>query len=296
VLIQELLSLFRLRHYRLDGSFGTLEFFEIGLNYSWISETIEDRPYSNGRYYLGVGNHFLKFPRTVVSIFFLDDLAGNSMLHGPALQSRTKDGLNVKLEISFQYKLNPDNLYDMYTTLGPTYEKTFIRMAVEQLTTAATLHNAHYFFVNRTHISEQMHKRLSDHFGEVGYAHIPFFQLRTVHLPHAFEDAIKETQVKQQEIKIATHKQETMTVTFETRVLQAEQYVKQLQNQADAEATAILLKNNAYCEQYTFAQEVQAEALKSLTTEAAWQSTQLLDYLRIRAAQEHPSNRTTMRF
>jgi regulator of protease activity HflC (stomatin/prohibitin superfamily) len=232
----------------------------------------------------------------IVSIFFLDNLAGLGSVHGPALQSRTRDGLNVKLEISFQYKLKQDTLYDMYTTLGETYEKTFIRMAVEQLTTAATLHDAHYFFVNRTHISKQMHTRLSKHFEEVGFAEIPFFQLRTVHLPSKFEEAIKETQVKQQEIKIAKYKQETMTVTFETRVLEAQQYVKQLQNQAEAQAAVIQLNNDAFCEQYTFAQNVQAEALALLKKEASWSPDQLLDYLRVRAAQLHPSNRTMIRF
>merc|ERR1712113_668039 len=182
-----------------------------------------------------------------------------------------------------------------YTTLGKNYQQTFVRMAIEQLTTAATMHNAHFFFSNRTTISAEMHKMLDGHFKQHGFAEIPFFQLRTVHLPREFEDAIKETQVKQQEIQIAQLEQKTNRVSFETTVLQAEQAVKVMHNQAAAEAAAILAHNDAYCKQYRVTQTLQSEALKQLKDEAGWDSKQLLEYLRIRAVRDHPSDKTTIR-
>jgi len=274
-------------------SFDTLEYQEMGLNYSWISETIEDKAYTAGRYYLGIGNHFIKFPKMVKSVFFLDDLSQETQ--GPALQSRTKDGLNVRLEVSFQYRIKFTDVYQMYTTLGPSYQDTFIRMAIEQLATAATMHNAHFFFSNRTTISAEMHKMLDGHFQQHGFAEIPFFQLRTVHLPKEFEEAIKETQVKQQEIQIATLEQKTKRVTFQTKVLQAEQQVKVLQNQAAGEAASIMAANEAYCKQYRITQTLQSQALKQLMAASGWTSKQLLEYLRIRAVRDHPSEKTTIR-
>lgn len=210
-------------------SFDTLEYQEYGLNFSRISETVERKPYTSGRYYLGIANHFIRFPRMVNSVLFSDEDAGAKQ--GPALQSRTRDGLNVRLEVSFQYRLKFEKVYDLYSTLGKDYEPTFLRMAIEQLATAATDHSAHFFFTNRTAISAVMHQRLNDHFQERAFSEVPFFQLRTVHLPHDFEEAIRETQVKQQDIQIATLEQKTKTVTFKTRVLQAEQDVKVLVNQ-----------------------------------------------------------------
>lgn len=274
-------------------SFDTLEYQEMGLNYSWISETIEAKAYTSGRYYLGLGNHFIKFPKMVKSVFFLDDLTTETQ--GPALQSRTRDGLNVRLEVSFQYRIKFNEVYKMYTTLGPNYQQTFIRMAIEQLTTAATMHNAHFFFSNRTTISAEMHKMIDSHFQQHGFAEIPFFQLRTVHLPTEFEDAIKETQVKQQEIQIATLEQKTKRVTFQTKVLQAEQAVKVMQNQASAEAASIMAQNDAYCKQYRITQTLQSQALKELMTASGWTSKQLLEYMRIRAVRDHPSEKTTIR-
>mmetsp|Transcript_153293 Transcript_153293/g.471586 ORF Transcript_153293/g.471586 Transcript_153293/m.471586 type:complete len:298 (-) Transcript_153293:28-921(-) len=274
-------------------SFDTLEYQEMGLNYSWISETIEDRTYFGGRYWLGLGNSFIKFPKMVKSVFFLDDLTTTTQ--GPALQSRTRDGLNVRLEVSFQYRIKDKDVYQMYTTLGPNYEQTFIRMAIEQLATAATMHNAHFFFSNRTSISAEMHKMLNSHFDSHGFAEIPFFQLRTVHLPHDFEEAIKETQVKQQEIQIAQLEQNTNRVTFQTKVLQAEQAVKVMQNQASAEAASILAQNDAYCQQYRVTQTLQSQALKNLMSASGWTPKQLLEYMRIKAVRDHPSEKTTIR-
>mmetsp|Transcript_239 Transcript_239/g.623 ORF Transcript_239/g.623 Transcript_239/m.623 type:complete len:298 (-) Transcript_239:211-1104(-) len=273
-------------------SFDSLEYQEIGLNFSWISETIEARPYLSGRYYLGVGNHFIKFPKTVKSVFFIDEQVADRS--GPALQSRTKDGLNVRLEVSFQYRLQFNKLYDMYTALGPSYEQIFVRMAIEQLTTAATLHNAHYFFTNRTSISQEMHSMLDGHLKKHAGAEIPFFQLRTVHLPKAFEDAIKDTQVKQQETQIAALEQKTQRVSFKTKVLQAEQAVKVMHNEAVGEAASIMAENDAYCTQYRVTQNLQADALTTLMETAGWNSRQLLDYLKIRAVRDHPADKMTI--
>jgi len=273
-------------------SFDSLEYQEIGLNFSWISETIEPRPYASGRHYLGLGNHFIKFPKTVKSVLFLDELQQDRI--GPALQSRTSDGLNVRLEVSFQYRLLYNRLYGMYSALGPSYETTFIRMAIEQLTTAATLHDAHFFFTNRTAISQEMHSRLDGHLKEHAGAEVPFFQLRTVHLPSEFEDAIKDTQVKQQETHIARLEQKTNRVSFQTKVLQAEQAVKVMANQATAEVASIKAQNDGYCKQYRMTQQLQAEALETMMDTAGWGSKQLLEYLRIRAVREHDPERTTI--
>ncbi|CAJ1364535.1 unnamed protein product [Effrenium voratum] len=273
-------------------SFDSLEYQEYGLNCNYLSESVEKEPYSAGRYYLGITNRFLKFPRTVKSIAFINDW--NEGQQGPALMSRTRDGLTVQLEVSFQYQLKFDELYDMWSILGLDYEKTFVRMAIEQLTTATTNHNAHFFFRNRTFVSMEMHKVLDDHFQKHGFAEVPFFQLRTVHLPNEFEDAIRETQVQEQHIAIARLEQLTKKVSYGTEVLKAKQAVQKLHNEAAGEAQAIATKNSAYCQQYKLTQQLQAEALKNVAASTTWETGELLDYLSIRAARDHPSANTVV--
>mmetsp|Transcript_68908 Transcript_68908/g.107918 ORF Transcript_68908/g.107918 Transcript_68908/m.107918 type:complete len:298 (-) Transcript_68908:1-894(-) len=276
-------------------SFGTLEYQEIGLNYSWISETIENRTYHNGLYYLGIANHFIKFPRVVNSIYFGDEYSAGVIAKGPGLQSRTMDGLTVRLEVSFQYKLIPERLFDLYQTFGEDYNLILLRIAIEQLTTATTKHNAHAFFENRTGLAAEMHKMLDAHFRKHAFCEVPYLQLRTVALPSAFEDSIQDTQVKEQEIKVAEAQQDQNRINYETALLQAAQKVKVLEQQAEAMSTAIGLQNDAYCRQYQLTQSLQSQSLSEVAAKSAWSPKELLEWLRIRAVREHPSEKTTVR-
>jgi regulator of protease activity HflC (stomatin/prohibitin superfamily) len=231
-------------------------------------------------------------------MYFGDDLATNgagASINGPALQSRTQDGLTVNIEVSFQYKLKEDGLYDMYQTFGEDFNLIFLRMAIEQLTTATTKHDAHDFFTNRTGLSTEMHKALDAHFRSHAHAEVPFFQLRTVKLPKDFEDSIQDTQVKEQEIKVAKAQQDQNRISYETTLLQAGQQVKVLNQQAEGEAASIHAQNDAYCRQYKLTQTLQAKALTQVAHASTWSPTELLEYLRIRAVREHPSEKTMIR-
>jgi len=117
-----------------------------------------------------------------------------------------------------------------------------------------------------------------------------------VHLPEPFEEALKQTQVKQQDIQIATLEQKTKTVTFKTKVLQAEQAVKVMENQAQAESAAIKAQNEAYCEQYKVTQDMQTSALSKMKRAAGWSAKELLEYMRVRAMRDHPAEKSLIRF
>ncbi len=79
--------------------FSVLEATELGLDYSWISKNVDKKIYENGLHFLGIGHSFIRFPKQVQTIEFSKDATANL----GAVQSRTLDGLEVILEISFQY-------------------------------------------------------------------------------------------------------------------------------------------------------------------------------------------------
>jgi len=80
-------------------SFSILDIKEYGLDYSWISKSVDRIVYDNGLHFLGIGHKFIRFPRTLQTIEFSRERYANS---GP-IHSRTADGLEVTIEISFQY-------------------------------------------------------------------------------------------------------------------------------------------------------------------------------------------------
>lgn len=78
-------------------SFSQLEVNEVGLDYSGITKTIDKNIYAAGIHFLGVAHSFIKFPVTVQTYEF----SKMAKADGPIIRSRTKDGLEIEIEVSF---------------------------------------------------------------------------------------------------------------------------------------------------------------------------------------------------
>jgi hypothetical protein len=80
--------------------FSTLEATELGLDYSWVSKNVDSTVYNNGLHFLGIGHSFVRYPKMVQTIEFSRERGADLA----SIQSRTKDGLEVVIEVSFQYQ------------------------------------------------------------------------------------------------------------------------------------------------------------------------------------------------
>lgn len=124
------------------------------MDYSWLSKTIDPVAKFNGLYFIGIGHSFIKFPRNIQTIEFSQDRLASR----PAIESRTSDGLEVILEISFQYSLQPEHLNKLYHYYGFEYSSTFQNIAIDVLTEEATGYTAYDFFMNRGKIKDDFQK------------------------------------------------------------------------------------------------------------------------------------------
>lgn len=98
-------------------SFSQLEVNQVGLDYSGITKTIDKNIYTAGIHFLGVAHSFIKFPSTIQTYEFSKMPKADSNL----IRSRTKNGLEVEIEVSFQYQFITNQLYDMYMKYGTEY-------------------------------------------------------------------------------------------------------------------------------------------------------------------------------
>ncbi|MCQ2819670.1 MAG: hypothetical protein MJ252_20590 [archaeon] len=128
----------------------SLEATQYGLDYSWISKTVDNKTYDSGLRFLGFIHSYIQFPKTVQTIEFSND----TMANRKPIESRTSDGLEVILEISFQYVLQPENLYKLYTKYGLAYHQVFQNIAIDVLTEEATKFTAYEFFWDRGRIKD----------------------------------------------------------------------------------------------------------------------------------------------
>eukprot|EP00930_Biecheleria_cincta_P095804 TRINITY_DN87711_c0_g1_i1.p1 TRINITY_DN87711_c0_g1~~TRINITY_DN87711_c0_g1_i1.p1 ORF type:complete len:324 (-),score=61.45 TRINITY_DN87711_c0_g1_i1:34-963(-) len=277
--------------FAIYSAWAVLEPVEIGLDYNMIMQTISPDAWGPGRHWIGIGHTFVKFQSTVITVSFTHDIKDSS---GAPLRSRTADGLEVELEISFQYQLQQDTLHGMYTTFGDGYHDLFVKMGMDILTVAATKHPAKDFFVNRTMIGNTMEDSLRSHFKKHAKVEVPLFQFQAVSLPKDFEIAIRQTQVAEQKIKRMQANQTMRLVEFQTEVIQAQRYVQVRKQQANAVAESIALANAAEIKKLNATQLCAATAFQNMLKVFEGDTSQLLKYMKVRAVRDHPSQRSIL--
>lgn len=72
----------------------------MGVEFNSVQQEINtEELFTAGRHFLGVGHSFIVYPQTLQTVKFA--AAGGD---GPAITARTKDGLVVNLDVSFNFK------------------------------------------------------------------------------------------------------------------------------------------------------------------------------------------------
>lgn len=282
------------------GGIKSVEITEYGLASNMVTRKVEKEPYLSGRYWIGPWCYFIKFPSVVKTIQFSDsrlqDDLGIDEQGDPMLRSRTADGLDVTIELSFQYQLHMEKVYDLYTTMGAgrDFHDLFVRVAIDRLTEIATEYTANEFFVDRTRIGKAMEKLLKEDFESRLYATIFSFQLRSVGLPDEFEKAIQMTEVKKQDVHVAEAEQTSNKVALETELMKAQRRTKVKANNAEGYAESVMLANTADIEQYKATQEKAAESYKGILKELDDKEGELLAYVQSRVLRDHISDKVTL--
>ena len=70
----------------------------------------------------------------------------------PMIKCRTKDGLELDLEASLQYKVKEDEIFRIYTSYGSYEKQILIRVIIDVISDTSTNFTSNDFFQNRTMI------------------------------------------------------------------------------------------------------------------------------------------------
>ncbi|MFW9853484.1 MAG: SPFH domain-containing protein [Candidatus Thorarchaeota archaeon] len=266
-------------------AFDSLSYNQYGLNYDNVTHKIENQVYENGLYHLGLFHNFIKFPRTVQTIEFFGSLGAPGTSSGP-LNSRTKDGLLINVQLAFQYLLRKEDILNLYRTFGLEYEERYIGQARTTLRDVASFYNAIEFFNNRTSISDLMKEKLQEDL-DVMFADVMFFQLREIDLPDEFEEALKQVQIAQQRYQIALYEQEATIVRAETAIIEAQAQANITIISGEAEAQAFLINMEAQAKALNFTLTAERLAYYAMAQQLNLTSSELLALLWVLAIQEH---------
>lgn len=178
-------------------SLDKLEFNQVGLNYSSYFKSVENATYEAGYHFIGLGHDFIPYDLKVSTMEFSRRGKKATL---PPITCRTKDGLTLHLEISFQYRVIKERIYDIYTRYGDEMQNILLRIAIDSISDTSTGFSSFEFFTMRTNISEKMQHDLDARLKTDVHCKLVFFQLRSIDLPNDYEDAIQKTEVTKQSI------------------------------------------------------------------------------------------------
>jgi len=235
-------------------SFKSLEQGKYGLLLNWqtqqISDTVIDEP---GMKSVGLGNSLLEYPSTFQTMYFVADTRGTGNSEEDiikrAVKARTADGLEIKVSVSFQWKLETQSLHPLYEILGDhLYRDEFVRFARQAVVGACAQYTADRFFTNRSVITSTMEEEMHSAFMQPQQGlrvSIKGLQLREVDLPDAFDAEISRTQEEMQEVEVAVAEREEQRTAKQQEVLVAEQKVVAMLREAEGKVAAIEIESMA---------------------------------------------------
>ncbi len=256
------------------ASFESVDVTEYALKQNLLTRKIEDEVYEAGFYYTGLLEAFIKFPAIWQSVEFSPASDASDI----AIHTRTEDGLDLTIDISFQYRLVKSNLTTLYKEYGSLYEDYLLKIARGVIRDIAGQYDALEFFYDRDIISGAMVTALQ---GKEKVLHIQIgeFQLRQIDLPDSFESAIEDVEIAKQEIKKAEYEQQAATIRAKTLIVEAQ-----------AQYNITKIEANAYAEALDIRLTAEGVAYAKMMQEVGFNQTQILTYLWIKAIEEHDSS------
>ncbi len=90
---------------------------------------------------------------TFPSINKVIEFSDSTTAQNKPLSTRTKEGLALKIHVSFQYTLNKNSLPDLYRLAGTQYDALYRRIAADVILQEAGNYEAPQYWKSRTLLS-----------------------------------------------------------------------------------------------------------------------------------------------
>lgn len=225
----------------LGMSFGRVHTLEYALDWDHLTQTVSELTLSNGLHYLGAPWHSLIiYPGTMQNMVFSSDDSPSDELH-----TRTADGLQVVLEVTFQYQLSVGELHGLFEDYGQDFAPVYFDVASHLISEGATLYTAYEFFNSKEAIAASLQTKLNEYFTQHLHATVVSLQIQSCRLPDEFNQAITDTVTQRQNITNAAKFLDQQTVSLQTNLIVAHKAANSTVLTAEGEAQQILLQAEA---------------------------------------------------
>jgi len=180
-----------------------------GLVMNNINQSLKDVPVKDGGLnWVGLTNSIKRYPSTIQTIEFSNI---KKFATAGRLATRTKEGLELKISCSVQYRLIKNDLPKLYRLFEMDFNQKLTRIARNGILMIASEFTAPEFWKKREVVGDSILKFLQDEYKNA-YAEVIAFNLLKIDLPTQYNNAIVATEVMTQEqIKFAETRRVMLT-------------------------------------------------------------------------------------
>lgn len=163
-----------------------------------------------------------------------------------AINARSKEGLDIGVDVTVQYRIKRDEAAQLHRNLGPSYLETLIVPQIRsKVRDAVGLFNAaELISTQRTQLEAAVTKELRE---DLGAQHVELISvlLRRIDIPQSVAKVIEEKQTAEQQVQVEVNRRQQAEIAAQRVVVQAKGERDAAILRAEGEAQAIRLRGEA---------------------------------------------------
>lgn len=163
-----------------------------------------------------------------------------------AINARSKEGLDIGVDVTVQYRIKRDEAAQLHRNLGPGYLETLITPQIRsKVRDAVGLFNAaELISTQRTQLEAAVTKELRE---DLDAQHIELISvlLRRIDIPQSVAKVIEEKQTAEQQVQVEVNRRQQAEIAAQRAVVQAKGERDAAILRAEGEAQAIRLRGEA---------------------------------------------------
>lgn len=176
----------------------------------------------------------------------LEATQGGNAPREEAIQARSKEGLDIGIDITVQYRIKRTEAAQLHQNVGPNFRDTLIIPQIRsKVRDGVGLFNAaELISTQRTQLESAIIRELSE---DLDKQHIELLSvlLRRIDIPESVAKVIEEKQTAEQQVQVEVNRRQQSEIAAQRRVIEAKGQRDAAILQAEGEARAIQLRGQA---------------------------------------------------
>lgn len=257
-------------------SLRKLDSDEVGVAYDTYQKKLSSTTQKAGLHNGPPGFKFIKFPSVFESLEFDDEICLN------------KEGVEIVLQIEFQYRARPQKLKDIVMAFREhsNYVEMLKFLARASIHDSCSQFNTSEFQTRRSFFQEFVYTTMVKRFTEVN-ADITDLQVSNIKRPDEYETVVRNKESAKENINIAKNERPRALIEAETKKEEAVTQGRISVQTANSDSRVILSKAEAESASILAALRAEAEAYANIIRSQELSVDGLLSYLGVRVLAEN---------